>query len=118
MMATPTAVRMPKGGLSMEEGKDVQWSKAEGTTVREGENLPGHGGSFKEHGGSSLGGLADVVLEAVGQISAGPAHYVGHSLGAAVAVEIALRAPDQVRSLILITPPKLLGGDLSRPFLD
>jgi pyruvate/2-oxoglutarate dehydrogenase complex dihydrolipoamide acyltransferase (E2) component len=33
-----------------------------------------------------------------------PAHIVGASLGAAVAIELALRAPERVRSLTLITP--------------
>ena len=35
---------------------------------------------------------------------AGPVHLVGASLGAAVALEMALRFPDRVRSLTLITP--------------
>lgn len=44
----------------------------------------------------------------------GPAHVVGASLGAAVALELALARPDAVRSLALITPfatasPRLLG---------
>jgi len=43
----------------------------------------------------------------------GPAHVVGASLGAAVAIELALAKPDAVRSLVLITPfvtatPRLL----------
>lgn len=40
------------------------------------------------------------VLAAAG----GPAHLVGASLGAAVALEAAIQAPDRVRSLALITP--------------
>lgn len=34
----------------------------------------------------------------------GPSHLVGASLGAAVALEVALRTPERVRSLTLITP--------------
>ena len=46
-------------------------------------------------------------------VAAGPAHIVGASLGAAVAIELALAQPDRVRSLVLITPfvsatPRLL----------
>lgn len=37
-------------------------------------------------------------------IASGPAHVVGASLGAAVAIELALAQPDTVRSLVLITP--------------
>jgi pyruvate dehydrogenase E2 component (dihydrolipoamide acetyltransferase) len=38
-MATVTAVRMPKWGLSMQEGAIVDWWKAEGAAVAEGDDL-------------------------------------------------------------------------------
>jgi pimeloyl-ACP methyl ester carboxylesterase len=38
-----------------------------------------------------------------------PAHVVGHSYGAVVALAAAARAPDQVRTLTLIEPPPLPG---------
>jgi aminoacrylate hydrolase len=40
----------------------------------------------------------------VAALIAEPAHVVGASLGAAVAIELALTAPDKVRSLTLLTP--------------
>ncbi len=57
----------------------------------------------------------DVSLMAAdaARIAGGAAHVVGASLGAAVALEMALAKPDDVRSLVLITPfvtatPRLL----------
>ncbi len=53
------------------------------------------------------------AAEDVAAVLDGPAHVVGASLGAAVAIELALRHPDRVASLVLITPfvearPRLL----------
>ena len=44
------------------------------------------------------------AAEDVAAVLEGPAHVVGASLGAAVALELALAYPDRVRSLSLITP--------------
>jgi pyruvate dehydrogenase E2 component (dihydrolipoamide acetyltransferase) len=59
----------------------------------------------------TLAADAAAVLESAAQ--GRPAHVVGASLGAAVAIELALTRPDRVRSLTLITPfvaasPRLL----------
>jgi pimeloyl-ACP methyl ester carboxylesterase len=56
---------------------------------------------------------ADDVAAVIDAVSDGPAHVVGASLGAAVAMELALRDPGKVRSLALVTPfleagPRLL----------
>jgi pyruvate dehydrogenase E2 component (dihydrolipoamide acetyltransferase) len=53
------------------------------------------------------------AAEDVANVLEGPAHIVGASLGAAVALELALRHPDRVSSLVLLTPfvearPRLL----------
>lgn len=72
-------------------------------------------------------GLSDAPEEAVTSVASlaadvaaavrGPLHVVGASLGAAVALELALREPERLRSLCLITPfveasPRLLAvGD-------
>jgi pyruvate dehydrogenase E2 component (dihydrolipoamide acetyltransferase) len=81
-------------------------------------DLPGHGGSTKNPGDNSLEGLAQAVAAAVGMIGVDRAHFIGHSLGAAVAVQIGVDAPAMVQSLTLIAPPLILGGQISRKFLD
>jgi pimeloyl-ACP methyl ester carboxylesterase len=57
-------------------------------------------------------GVAQAAADAAA-LPGGPAHVVGASLGAAVALELALAHPERVRSLVLITPflrasPRLL----------
>lgn len=47
--------------------------------------------------------VATAAADAVA-VAAGPAHVIGASLGAAVALEMALAHPERVRSLTLITP--------------
>jgi pyruvate dehydrogenase E2 component (dihydrolipoamide acetyltransferase) len=47
---------------------------------------------------------ADAAAVCAARAGAGPAHVIGASLGAAVALELALAAPGRVRSLVLVTP--------------
>lgn len=47
---------------------------------------------------------ADLVARILGKIGAVPATILGHSYGAAVASVIALRRPDVVRDLVLVSP--------------
>jgi pimeloyl-ACP methyl ester carboxylesterase len=61
-------------------------------------DLPGHGASPPAPPDVTLGDLAAEVAEAVTE----PVHLVGFSLGALVAAELALAAPDRVRSLTLV----------------
>ncbi len=62
-----------------------------------------------------VGQLASDAAAVLATASDAPAHVVGTSLGAAVALELALAHPEQVRSLTLITPftsatPRLLAA--------
>jgi esterase len=63
--------------------------------------LPGHGGSAQLHAAPSLNVYADrlgTLLEHERLASAG---VVGHSLGGAIALRLAIRRPDAVRALVL-----------------
>ncbi len=66
-------------------------------------DLPAHGESSRQVGNGSLGGLAEVVAGLMSALAEPRVHLVGHSLGAAVAVEIALQQPEQVASLVLLS---------------
>lgn len=65
-------------------------------------DLAGFGESDPLPGGSTLPGITDAVavfLDEIGETR--PAHLVGNSLGGAVAMLLALRYPERVRSLVL-----------------
>jgi pyruvate dehydrogenase E2 component (dihydrolipoamide acetyltransferase) len=80
-------------------------------------DLPGHGGSSKKVGDPSLQSLAATVLDTMDALGIQKAHLVGHSLGGAIATEIALIAPDRVTALTLIAPAGL-GPDISGVFIE
>src|SRR5688572_27522003 len=80
-------------------------------------DLPGHGGSGKEVGNGSLEALAASVLGFMDGLGIERAHLVGHSLGGAVAVEMALGAPDRVIAVTLIAPAGL-GKEISQDFIE
>lgn len=63
-------------------------------------DLPGHGGSE----GPALGSLTEMAdwIAAVADALGGPAHVVGHSMGAFIALEAATRHPDRVASVVLM----------------
>ncbi|MBE3175382.1 acetoin dehydrogenase dihydrolipoyllysine-residue acetyltransferase subunit [Enterobacter cloacae complex sp. P29RS] len=65
-------------------------------------DLPAHGRTETRLTGSSLSALARFVAEFMQALAIPSAHLIGHSLGGAVAAQLALDAPQQVRSLALI----------------
>ena len=68
-------------------------------------DLPGHGRSDPPpRGRYSLSGDADLIARAIDQVTGGPVHLLGNSLGGYVATLLAARRPDLVRSLTLISP--------------
>jgi pimeloyl-ACP methyl ester carboxylesterase len=63
----------------------------------------GHGHTPDVEGPFSYGRLAQDTIEFIEATVAGPAYLVGHSVGAGVALLVALRRPDLVRQLVLIS---------------
>ncbi|MGH8972026.1 MAG: acetoin dehydrogenase dihydrolipoyllysine-residue acetyltransferase subunit [Acidimicrobiia bacterium] len=79
---------------------------AEGRTVYA-LDLPGHGESSKAVTDGSVAGLAAVVAGVLEALSIDRADLVGHSMGAAVAMAVAVAHPERVRSLALLAPAGL-----------
>lgn len=65
-------------------------------------DLLAHGGSVKLIEAGSLEELAEAVSSLLDAIGVTRAHFVGHSLGGAVAVQIGVTAPDRVQSVTMI----------------
>jgi len=67
-------------------------------------DLPGHGGSTKDLGAGhvGVGVLASVVVDFMDAKGIARAHLVGHSLGGAIALDIALNHADRVASVTAI----------------
>jgi pyruvate dehydrogenase E2 component (dihydrolipoamide acetyltransferase) len=65
-------------------------------------DLPGHGQSAVKLPGTSLQALANFVARFMAVIDVPQAHLVGHSVGGAIAAQMALSQPQRVASLSLI----------------
>ena len=80
-------------------------------------DLPGHGGSSKDVGEGTVPALADALRGWMAKVEVERAHFVGHSLGAAVSLELALSDPRLVASLTLICPAGL-GAEIEMAYID
>ena len=80
-------------------------------------DLPGHGESSKDVGKGTLVSLARIVVEFMAAVDIPGAHLVGHSLGGALAVEVAREHPDRATSLTLICSAGL-GAEIDGEFID
>ena len=79
--------------------------------------LPGHGESAKAVGDGTVGSLAKTVscfMDAVGLLKV---HLVGHSLGGAISLYLALTRPDRVSSNTLICSAGL-GPEINSDYID
>lgn len=61
-------------------------------------DLPGHGASVLPEGNRTLADYSDAIAAAL----PGPALVVGHSMGAMIALDMAIRFPDQVRGVVAL----------------
>jgi len=80
-------------------------------------DLPGHGGSTKEVGAGDVAALRGALAAFLEALGVAEAHLVGHSLGGAVALDLALAEPGRVRSLTLIASAAL-GPEINMDYVD
>ncbi len=80
-------------------------------------DLPGHGASAKAVDDGSVAGLAATVLAAMDALGIEQAHLVGHSLGGAVALQLALAHPDRVDSVTAISSAGL-GPEINAGYIE
>ncbi len=79
-------------------------------------DLPGHGGSGKDVGDGSVSALSAAVVAYMRHEGLSGAHLVGHSLGGAIAVEVAFREPGLASALTLLAPAGF-GPDIAGDFI-
>jgi pyruvate dehydrogenase E2 component (dihydrolipoamide acetyltransferase) len=70
-------------------------------------DLPGHGQSAKNLPDPSLKALTSIVAEFMDKAGIASAHFVGHSMGGAIAMQLAAEQPDKVKTMSLVCPAGL-----------
>jgi pyruvate dehydrogenase E2 component (dihydrolipoamide acetyltransferase) len=80
-------------------------------------DLPGHGGSSKTLAGGDLAALTQAVRAAMTALKLDRAHLAGHSLGGAIALQLALDEPDRVASVTLVSSAGL-GPDINMEYIE
>ena len=81
-------------------------------------DLPGHGGSSKSFAGDGgVAALAAAVRGAMAALGITRAHLVGHSLGGAIALHMALDEPARIASVTLVCPAGL-GSEVNADYIE
>ncbi len=80
-------------------------------------DLPGHGQSTKAVTDGTVSALANVVLAFMDSVQIDTAQLVGHSLGGAIAMEVASKSPNRVTGLGLIAPAGL-GPEINTEYIQ
>jgi pimeloyl-ACP methyl ester carboxylesterase len=78
-------------------------------------DLPGFGASPPPAKPMGAAGYAELVVNAVGELTRDPVVMLGHSFGGRVAVCAAAQYPDRVRALVLTGVPLLRPSAMTRP---
>ena len=84
-------------------------------------DLPGHGISTKLVGDGSIAHMAETLQQMMQELEVSAADWVGHSMGGAIALQLAQSHPDVVHSLTLIGSAGLgseINADYLRGFAD
>jgi pimeloyl-ACP methyl ester carboxylesterase len=66
---------------------------------------PGYGSSTLPSQPITMAGQADCCLALMRHLGVAQAHLVGHSIGACIALQVALQAPETIASVALLEPP-------------
>jgi pyruvate dehydrogenase E2 component (dihydrolipoamide acetyltransferase) len=80
-------------------------------------DLPGHGGSSKTLPGADLSALAVAVRAALATLGVERFHVAGHSLGGAIALQLALDEPKRVASVTLVCSAGL-GPEINSGYIE
>lgn len=80
-------------------------------------DLPGHGGSSKTVAGGDVAALAASVRSAMAALGIARAHLAGHSLGGAIALQLALDEPARVASVTLVCSAGL-GPEINAEYIE
>ncbi|MEE8246159.1 MAG: acetoin dehydrogenase dihydrolipoyllysine-residue acetyltransferase subunit [Alphaproteobacteria bacterium] len=80
-------------------------------------DLPGHGGSSKAVGAGDVAALGAAAAEFLDALDIERAHLVGHSLGGAIALLLALERPARAASLTLVAPAGL-GAEINGDYIE
>lgn len=80
-------------------------------------DLPGHGGSSKQVGPGTVGFLAGELVAILDALGIDRAHLVGHSLGGAVCLDLALNHPERAASATLVASAAL-GPEIEIAYID
>lgn len=80
-------------------------------------DLPGHGGSSKEVGPGTVGFLAGELAAILAALGIPRAHLVGHSLGGAICLDLALNHSELAASVTLVASAGL-GPEINIAYID